>query len=218
MSPDQYANICKLVAKARSDLGLNPSEPLKFSSRARPRHVDANAWTDAKKKVLAGASSLGLQFHCIYVHNSIAKSDEKVHFAVDALCVAFNEALTRINGHGLVVIDHTSNVDREDFAEIASGVMRVSIFENKLSSIGGVSVGHVEWVLPLQLTDVVLGALRYCLEKPDHEVSINIYRDFRGLEMMLEQRPRTIKVWAYQADCDRLRADLDALEARANQG
>jgi hypothetical protein len=217
IAPDQYADACAVVTEARADLGLLPSEPLKFSPKSRPSRIDTAAWTAAKDKVLRGAGGLGLQFLGVYVHESIAKTDSKVHFAVDALCVAFDQVLAAAKGHGFVVIDHTHDVDRADFAEIASGAVAVSIFKSDLKAIGGVAFGHVESALPLQITDVVLGALRYCMEKPHHDVSVDIYRALGGLTGKLEQRPWNVKVPHYASDYARLRADLSDLGARAKQ-
>ncbi len=215
IAPEQFAHACAIVADARADLGLLPREPLKFTPKARPARVEAAAWTAAKDKVLRGVSQLGLHFLGVYVHEAVAKADAKVHWAIDALCVSFNQLLAPVKGQGFVVIDHTQDVDRADFAEIASGAVAVSIFESDLKSIGGVAVGHVESALPLQITDVVLGALRYCMEKPHHAVSADIYRALGGLTGRLEQRPWNVKVPHYASDYVRLRDDLTALGARS---
>jgi hypothetical protein len=67
----------------------------------------------------------------------------------------------------------------------------------------------------LQAVDVALGAFRYCLEHPEHDVSVSIYQALSGLDGQLEQRPWEVKVGRYRSDYDRLRADLADLATRA---
>jgi hypothetical protein len=214
--PDRFAALCDLISAARDQVGLDPSEPLKFSPRACPTRIGREAWTAAKSFLLEGLAPLELPFIGVYVHESIASSDNRTHWAIDAVCVKFNEIVTTARTRGLVIVDHTKDIERGDLADIASGAVKVSIFRSDLGSVGGICSGHVEAVLPLQAVDVATGALRYCLEHPDHDVSVQLRGSLRGLAMAVERRPWTIKIAAYRADYERLQDDWQALSQRTS--
>ena len=215
VSPEHFQPVCDAVSEARRQLGLLPSEPLKFTPRARPDRVTPQDWTSGKDLLLRRLAELQLPLIGVYVHASIARSETKTHWAVDALCVKFNGMLLAKSASGFIIVDHTREVDRADLAEIASGAVAVSVFISDLSAIGGIGFGHVETALPLQAVDVVLGAFRYCLEHPEYDVSLALRRALDGLDGSLEQRPWKVMVPNYKADYDRLRADWMELGQRA---
>jgi hypothetical protein len=215
VSPDQFEKVCDLVAEVRSDLGLRPDEPLKFSPKTCPPRIARTDWTAAKDRLLRGLSGLKLKFIGIYILESIASSDEKTHWAIDALCVQFDEILESAKARGAVIVDHTRDVQRADMVDIASGAVAVSVFLNELPRIGGIGSAHVEAMLPLQATDVVLGAYRYCFEHPKHDVCVDIWRSIAGLDSKLQKRPRQIKLAHFDAEYKALRQGWVELSERA---
>ena len=78
----------------------------------------------------------------------------------------------------------------------------------------GVSFGHVESALPLQAADVVLGSIRYCMEKPDHNVSVELTGALSEFSGLLEPRPWKVKVARYAQDYDEFRQDWRELGDR----
>jgi hypothetical protein len=216
LAPPQFGLVCDLLARVRQRIGLLASEPLKFTTRQAPKRLDHQTWTSAKSEVLAGLGTMGLPLIGVYVHEAIANSQSKTHWALDALCVEFNKRLVATGDRGLVVVDHTRELDRSDAAEIASGTTAVSIFTNKLSAVGGVASGHVEAMLPLQAVDILVGSLRYCLENPTHDVSAEIASALVGLDIKLERRPWNVKVPEYLQDYLRLSSDWRDLRLTAS--
>ena len=202
-----FADVCDVVAQARASIGLAPKEPLKFSVRGRPKRIDGDAWTQAKSMLMAGLAPLGLHVFAIYLHESIAKQDQKAHWALDGVCLAFNGHLASVGAQGFVVVDHSKELGRADLADVASGTLSVSVFESALPRVRGVSFGHVESALPLQAVDVVLGSIRYCLEKPEHDVSVELAESLSHFSGALEQRPWQVKVPHYAKDYNRFEAD-----------
>lgn len=214
VASSQAAGVAGAVIAAREQIGLLPHEPLKFAIRARPERVSPSDWTDAKRSLLGQLAVTGVKVICHLVHERIANQDHKAHWALDAACVEFQDQLGKTNGRGLVVVDHNEGLSRQDLAEIASGETVVSVFRNKLPSIDGVALGHAETVLGLQAADVLLGSIRYCLEKPDHDVSVDLIGSLGRFSGVLETRPRVVKVAAYRADYEALRSEWADLSDR----
>lgn len=210
----RFEAVCDAVDAARTSIGLKPNEPLKFSGRERPKHVDSAAWTAAKSLLMQLLAPLDLHVFAIFVHESIAKQDEKAHWALDGVCLAFDAHLGASGGQGYVVVDHSKNLGRSDLADVASGTLAVSTFESALARVRGVSFGHVESSLPLQAIDVVLGSLRYCLEKPQHDVSVDLIGALSCFSGVLAKRPWQVKSARYEADYKEFDKDWRDLGAR----
>jgi hypothetical protein len=213
----QFASVCDAVASARNSIGLLPSEPLKFSVRARPERIERSDWTAAKELLLSMLAPLELNVFSLYLHEAVAKQDHKAHWALTGVCVSFERHLSVIGAQGFVVVDHSKELHRSDLADLAVGTTSVSVFQNSLPSIRGVSFGHVENVLPLQAVDVVLGSIRYCLEKPEHDVSSKLAASLSHFSGVLERRPWNVKVPTYASDYKEFLDDWCALGERFEQ-
>jgi len=214
---ESFGDVCDVVARARESIGLKPKEPLKFSVRDRPKRIGPDDWTQAKSELMAGLAPLRLHVFAIYIHESIARQDQKAHWALDGVCLAFNGHLASRRAQGLVVVDHSKELGRDDLADVASGTLNVSVFQSELPLVRGVSFGHVESALPLQAVDVVLGSVRYCLEKPGHDVSLQLAGSLSGFSGQLERRPWKVKVARYSSDYDDFARDWADLGNRFRQ-
>jgi hypothetical protein len=164
--------------------------------------------------LMSGLAPLGMYVFAIFLHEAIANQDQKAHWALDGVCLAFNQHLAGAGAQGFVVVDNSKELRRDDLADVASGRLSVSIFRSELDRVRGVSLGHVESALPLQAVDVVIGSIRYCLEKPSHDVSVELAGSVSHFSGKLERRPWNVKTAGYAKDYTDFESDWRDLGTR----
>jgi hypothetical protein len=90
----------------RANNGYGPDDILKFNTKERPRHVTPEAHREAKRQVLQEAAEQGAKLFCSFILHRVATSPQEARFnEINRICYHFNCYLTRINDHGLVLID-----------------------------------------------------------------------------------------------------------------
>lgn len=218
----QIDSLCTVLAGERRRIGLQPSEPLKFSHHNRPKRIEEKDWTEAKRIVLEAMASTGVALLSHIVLENIA-STRAPEWAMDALVTMFDRLLECDGGCGIVVADHWA-YGREDLAEVAAGT--VGIYDSRAPHVMGVSTAHVEAMLPLQLADLAVGALRFCLGRPAFDVSRTLFGYLSAMIWPgfstsdpphswysggLELRPSHVQVQRYDNEYKQLKADIDSL-------
>lgn len=163
------------VAQQRTALGLEPAERLKFADRARPTRISRDAWRQAKSEVMAAVLDAEGYMLSIYVHLRIAAGGQLEHWAFDNLALLFNDFLASRDSVGLMIFDHSEAINRPDVADVVSGITSIGAWRAQAPRVLGVATTHVEWLHAAAAADISIGSLRYCLEKPEHDVSKNMF-------------------------------------------
>lgn len=229
LKEDQIRSLCTLLTQEREQLGLQPTEPLKFSSKEKPERLTDEEWLNAKRAVLEGMASQGVALLAHIVLNNIA-AKEGPEWAIDALVGAFDRLLECDGGCGIVIADHWK-YKREDMADVATG--KVGIYGSSAPYVMGVATAHVEAMMPLQLADLAVGALRFCLGRPDFDVSKTLFGYMRQMIWPgfgtadppdawfwgggLELRPSEVMVTTYANEYKSLESDIRTLSEEASQ-
>lgn len=222
LKEEQINSLCSVLTGERHRIGLQPTEPLKFSPRERPKRISEDDWKEAKRVVLEAMAYEGVALLAHVVLENIA-SNQAPEWAMDALVGIFDRLLDCDGGCGIVVADNWK-YDRNKLAHVAAG--SVGIYGSKAPHVMGVSTAHVEAMLPLQLADLAVGALRFCLGRPNYDVSKTL---FGYLSKMLwpgfsdaqppdawfsgglELRPSSVQVDHYADEYKQLKVDIRSL-------
>lgn len=228
LTPDQLVEVDSVVAEERGRLGLAPTEPLKFASAARPSRIPSGEWLNSKAAVLKALVLVRAAVVAILVHERIAKGGEKAHWSFDNLAMIFDRYLASTGGVGLVIFDHSDEIRRGDVADIVSGATVIGGVAIESSRVLGAATTHVEWMHGAAAADIALGSFRYCLERPDNDVSAAMFELVSPLiwsgsagppdgwfGMGIDLLPRRVLSPKYLVSYGALKRDMRALHAKA---
>lgn len=168
-TPESMIKVHHLVAEVRQKYGFKPTDPFKFSTNSRPKSVDFEDWTAAKKELLLRAAELDELDLITYVvlhelaRNTSAK--DKMRYALNVILAHFDLVyLKEKNAHGLVSIDRVDNLGFGYLAERFTKPLElpddnsVMLKRTLLLSQTCDGASHMS-----SLVDIVLGAFRYCV-------------------------------------------------------
>ena len=151
----------------RANNGYGPDDILKFNTKERPRHVTPEAHREAKRQVLQEAAEHSAKLFCSFILHRVATSPQEARFnEINRICYHFNCYLTRINDHGLVLIDTFQDNTivgflRQKFSVGLKGLPYSSSY--RLDRVLGLHLASIGSSHFCSIVDVVLGALRYSI-------------------------------------------------------
>ena len=177
LSGEQVEEVHAGIRQIRADLGLSHREPLKFSGR--PRRITAAEHRDAKGAVIAMLGDVGARFIAYCVHHDIAKGvsvGQRNEYALNTLLWGFHRLLRLEDEHGLAILDQLRPQERYIVSRLNSeGLEMIDGRMVPLPRLSGIATAHVEWSHCLSACDVLLGAFRYCVNKPEHDASREMF-------------------------------------------
>jgi hypothetical protein len=179
LNPDQIVEVHRGIEVIRADLSLAAGESLMFASSARPDRVAPELWTDGKRRVLDLLEEVSASFLTYCVHHEIARTrsvQERNAWALNTVLWGFQKLLRERGDYGQVVLDNPDLGGRVVIGRLVSDGLRIDGNFVPLDRIVGYSQAHVEWTHCLSACDVLLGAFRYCVNQPDHDVSAAMFR------------------------------------------
>jgi hypothetical protein len=228
LSDEQVAEVHEGVRGIRYDLGLGHREPLKFGG-PRPKHVSADDHRQAKQEVLELLDEVDAVFLAYCVHHRIASAvsiGKRNEYALNTVLWGFNRFLSVEGDHGMVVLDQLRPQERFVVSRLNSEGLEM--FDRRtvpVPRITGITTAHIEWSHCLSACDVILGAFRYCVNRPDTDASKEMFpivvrqlwyrEDASGRRLMRDYglflRPKEVKAPKIKARYDWLVASLHRL-------
>jgi len=231
------ANLAALhsrVAAIRQAAGYEPTDRLKFETKARPKNVPLEAATKAKREVVAAAIDSGCLFVACVVLHAIAKNqgvEKTIQFGANSVIAKFNLYLAQQKAHGIVAMDRLpKGTEFEYLSEKftkgltlpkgeAQALDRIVMFSSTC-----INASHVSSVM-----DIVLGSWRYCINQPRNTEAAKAMMnelvkliwhtkhgdDIDALELGLVFRPIDVKHPPYKAEYDALLKQINQLLAEA---
>jgi len=173
LSTDQVPDVHKGIRDIRRDLGLGHREPLKFSGR--PKRITSADHLQAKRSVLELLTDVDARFIAYCVHHDVARGvsvGKRNEYALNTVLWGFHRFLVREKDHGLVVLDQLRPQERYVVSRLnTDGLEMYDGDVVPMPRLTGISTAHVEWSHCLSACDVLLGAFRYCVNKPNTAAS-----------------------------------------------
>lgn len=229
LSADQIPDVHKGIRDIRRDLGLAHAhkEPLEFSGR--PKRITADQHLDAKRAVLELLGEVDARFIAYCVHHDVARGvsvGRRNEYALNTVLWGFHRFLVREKDYGLVVLDQLRPQERYVVSRLnADGLEMYDGDVVPMPRLTGIATAHVEWSHCLSACDVLLGAFRYCVNKPNTAASREMFPavapllwcwvDSSGRRFVREYgvflRPKEVKVPRIKARYDALVESLNRL-------
>ncbi len=227
LDEEQLEEIHDGIDEIREDLGLRHDEPLKFSQK--PRRISAGEHREAKRQALDLLEKTEAVFIAYCVHHRIlhgAAVSERNEYALNTVLWGFHRLLDREGDHGMVVLDQLPNQTRYVVSHLNNEGLRMYDGTTvRMPRITGIATAHVEWSHGLSACDLLLGAFRYCVNKPDTAASQEMFpsvvsrlwhrEDASGRRYVREWglflRPKVVKAASIKARYDALVAQLQRL-------
>jgi hypothetical protein len=229
MSIENLSSLHILVDQIRQKAGYEPDDELKFSTRARPKHVTEDACKDAKQAVIQACCDLDCHFTACVIHHGILKNretQEQICMAADTVIGRFHYFLRLTEEDGICVIDNMSRTHQWAYLsdKLAHGLHLhngriVPLPRIKLYATTCVGASHAN-----SATDIVLGAFRYAVNHPQREVSRKLLKEVTSLmwyenkdgfkvfrDRGLVMRPSDVRVKEYRDDYNELTEALNEL-------
>ncbi len=226
LSAEQVPEVHEGVRNIRSKLGLQHKEPLKFAGR--PNRITADKHLEAKRSVLELLREVEAQFIAYCVHHDVARGvsvGKRNEYALNTVLWGFHRFLVHEKDYGLVVLDQLRPQERYVVSRLnADGLEMFDGNVVPMPRLTGIATAHVEWSHCLSACDVLLGAFRYCVNKPNTDASVEMFptvapllwhrADSSGRHSVREYglflRPKDVKA-------PRIKARYDALVASFKQ-
>ena len=220
---DSIQNIHDAIENIRRQFRFGAEDKLKFSTRSRPKHIDRKNHTELKQKVIEIAQRSGAVFCAQLTLHELAKNrkhDELVEWGANTILGAFDSFLQEKGDHGIAILDRMPVTDpyrylREKFQV---GLAFPNGSQKKLDRIVGLASTCDGASNISSVTDVVLGAFRYCVNEPTRdeagrkmfpEVARLMWHKRTGSKIYLRERgillrPKKIRKEEYQRQYDGL--------------
>ena len=112
------------------------------------------------------------------VHHNVAKGvslGERNEYALNTVLWGFHRFLDFQDDHGLVVLDQLTRRERYVLSRLNAEGLLIEGRVVPMPRIVGVAEAHVEWSHCLSACDVLLGAFRYCVNKPETKASEDMF-------------------------------------------
>ena len=225
LSADQIVEVHKGIRRIRQQLGLRHTEPLKFSGS--PKRITAEEHREGKRAVLELLGHCGARFLAYCVHHritgpSIARRNE---YSLNTVLWGFHHFLAVEGEHGLAVLDRLRPEERLVVGRLNSEGLEMSDGRKvPMPRLVGIATAHIEWNHCLSACDVLLGAFRYCVNKPDTGAAREMfprvadllwYKDGTDPRVVREYglllRPKAVKAADIKARYDALVASFQQL-------
>ena len=219
---DSAESLSHGIGTLRAKNGYGREDVLKFNTRERPAHIDADTHRRVKQSVMGLAAQHGVTLLCSMILHAIAKSpDEARRKEINRIAYHYNCFLNRKKDVGLVLVDTFTDAQltailREKFS-IGLRNMPYSK-EYRLDRILGYHLATIGSSHFCSLIDIVLGSLRFVVnarkdpkkqgvsETLLRQLSPICYRDDDGRvsEICLFFSPKTIKITRYREEYEGL--------------
>lgn len=182
LSENQAVGVHRGMLDIRREYDLGHHEPIKFDTNAAGAvRLGRDRWTEVKARVLDLLNEIDAKFVAYCVHHDIAAGQTvqtRNEWAIGAVLYRFNQFMyTEVQDSGIVVLD-TPDIDRLSIARINDEGLTFSEDAEAapLDRIIAFTQAHIEWSHCLSACDVLLGAFRYCTNRPRNEVSREMAR------------------------------------------
>lgn len=213
------------IEELRRKAGFGSEHGLKFASSTRPSTVSLDAHTEIKRAVIALAQEVGVTL-CAYIFlQAIGHSRDQarlVEYGANMVLGRYNEFLTEKDQHGVAELGRLNkngfSYAREKFQHGLSFTNHDRPLDRVISfGLACDGASHLS-----SMTDVLLGALQYCVNEPEKDTSTAMLpklvplmwsgtsegkRDVR--ERGLNLRPKKVDSPNHQGEYDKL---LDRLQ------
>lgn len=223
----RVASLSAAIAGIREGLGLQPEEQLKFETRARPKRIEVAQYTAAKAAVIDACIEHDCRFLAYLILHDIARNRTQadlVEFGINTTLLLFDKMLVEDDEHGLVLIDRLPSGRDHDYLKdkfqqgLAGEDWSLSLGRIALFGVTADGASHLS-----SAVDIVLGAFRFCVNKPETSAAVremlpkvmvlmHSRKDARGVALVRESglalRPKEIRIGAYRQEYDDLLAKL----------
>lgn len=224
---DKLPALDAAIEAIRNRNGYGPSHELKFETHAKPKHVTVDQARAAKEAVLEACIGIGATFVVQVVLNALAKKSQEtfIKWGANEVIGAFNVWLKDRNAYGLVAVDRLASATEyrylcEKFCTGLTFPGKSAMRLDRIKFFGStcINASHASSAM-----DIVLGAFRYCINQPRNVPAAKammprlvrllwhnrVGDNINAVGLML--RPKTVKVPAYQAEYDGLKAWINHL-------
>jgi len=170
---EKLPRIDEEVVKIRNEAKFKENDLFKFGSRSRPHYVTKTDFNEAKNRILDISVKNKVNFMAYLIHHNIVDISIKIESAINHLTSGFNRFLEENNSVGICVYDRMPEINsqfnllKDNFSSGLNirGEKRISLGKIKLHSISCAGASNIYSVV-----DVVLGAFRYCINKPENRI------------------------------------------------
>lgn len=214
---DSAGQLSADIEELRTKFGYRPKDVLKFNTRDKPKHIEADAHREVKSKLISLVAHHEAKLFASFVLHKIAKKgyEEARRHAINSICFHFNSFLHRVDGYGLVLLDtfvdsQLNNILREKFS---IGVKDLPYSDAlRLDRILGFHLASIGTSNFCSAIDIVLGSLRYAIncrtDVTKQKIANTLLKQIRPLclqtrddlvdELSLFFSSKVIKVRSYQ--------------------
>ncbi len=228
---DKISLIDNEIRQLRHEAGYLKTDSLKFSANSRPKTLSDEEFAVIKQKLIGLCIKHECKLLLYVVHHEIAKStgiNKTIKWGADHIISKFHNFLETKQADGIVIIDRLSNTAEYQLLieKFTIGLTYpdkvVSLDRIKLFASSCDNASHLS-----SLSDVLLGAFRYCINNPATSQasktmmqnlvmliwSVKNGSDIDPFERGLTFRPLpdTVTIPKYKKDYDQLVEHLNAL-------
>lgn len=235
LTDEQLVSVHEGVLDIRAEFGLTPDEVIKFADRARPERFERDEWRLAKNRVIDLLTEVDATFIAYLIHHRVTGENMSIRneYALNTLLWAFEKYVRTVTDHALVVLD-PPNLQSERLTLACLATEGLDMGGGRmvpLNHIVGLAVAQVDYSMALSACDVLLGAFRYCVNNPTHDVTIEMFGKIAPLlwynpanaesrhvrEFGLFLRPQNVRVPAISERYDELVEELQRLSNSGEQ-
>lgn len=224
VNANQGEALCEGVAALRAKYGYRPGDVLKFNTHQRPASITPEVHRAIKQEVMELAGNHSVKLFVSVVLHDLANNPEKARrYGINTICFHFNCFLRRETDVGLVLIDTFNEGElREIIREKCAVGLRNMPYSKTmgLTRILGYHIAMIGGSHLCALTDIVLGALSFAINKRNDEAKAPIVTAImnqlaplflkdsndRVSELSLFFSPKIIAAPPFQARYERLHA------------
>jgi hypothetical protein len=165
---DRAAELSDDIETLRKLYQYQPTDPLKFNTRERPKHLNTKAHAEIKRLLIKCVAKREVKLFASFILHKIAKQgpEEARRREINRICLHFNTFLQRVDGHGLILIDTFNDgqrdaILREKFSIGVKGLPHSPTL--RLDRILGLHVASIGTSNFCSAIDIVLGSLRFAI-------------------------------------------------------
>lgn len=213
---DRAGQLSEEIDELRTKYGYRPGDLLKFNTRERLKHVKPEAALEIKREVMAKiAEHEGKLFASFILHDVATSPEDARRNEINRICFHFDCFLTRIDCHGLVLLDafvdsKLNGILREKFSIGLTGLPFTPAL--RLDRTLGFHLASIGTSNFCSVIDIVVGSLRYAIncrtEPARREIANKLLRQIEPLcfrtkagkvdELSLFFSPKSIRKAAYR--------------------